>query len=595
MKLQSGHAPTLEVLTQTLTVFGRLGTRLAAILRTDDHRRVTKITINPNGYGDWRDFFLDYSALNLVKKFPGLKLPGVNPRSAAIQKFRESETLCHDTNFLFAHPSQIPHDARVLLARARREIRRVLGVFSWDDTLPYLSHGPGATYRTRRVVGHPWYKFGDIKPTVTGDCLTLHSAFSKWSVLWDDFQRENAVDIDVVGGSKVTTVPKDAKIDRVIAVEPLLNMFYQKGIGGLIRSRLSKSGCDLNDQTTNQRFALVGSLGFSLATLDLSSASDTISRGLVEYLLPDDWLSALNITRSHFTEIDGERIFLQKFSSMGNGFTFELESLIFLALGRAVCSGTESVVSVYGDDIIIDSSKAHELIWLLRVCGFSTNTEKTFISGPFRESCGKHYFLGHDVTPIYVKSNIESQERYLWYLNSLKRLAHRLLGVGFGCHSKLEPIYTLVYGKLNPRMRSLSIPEGFGDGGVVRDFDEVSPTPKRLGAWVEGYSTQHVTRIFERKTRNGPQSILHSLFSLGFPKAKRWTSREVARAVLLEKSEGHLSRDSWLTLTRFTSVLDHLRPEMGSDGSLPLLKYKCRVVKLDVTRWSGLGPWVNPT
>lgn len=581
MKSTNSHAPTLEILTQTLTALGRLGKRLARIIQEEDHRRLTTVTINPKGYRDWRDFFVDYSCLNLVKKYPFLRLPGVNPKSVAEEKFRKSETRCREVNFMFSHPSQIPHSARPLLVRARREVRRILGVFSLDDIVPYLSHGPGATYRTRKAVGHPWYKFGDLTPTVTGECLTLHNIFTRYSGLWDNIHKENGIDPKVVAGSKVTTVPKDAKCDRIIAIEPLLNMFYQKGIGGLMRSRLRKAGCNLNDQTTNQGFAKVGSMTDSLATIDLSSASDSVSRGLVEYLLPPDWLQFLNATRSNYTTFSGETLFLQKYSSMGNGFTFELESLIFLALCRAVASSKENVISVYGDDIIVSRELAPSLIELLNVCGFTTNIEKTFLDGPFRESCGKHYFLGHDVTPLYVKADIQSEDRYLWYLNSIRRLSFRLLGLGYGCCDRLKPVYTFVYQRLRPMTKTLSIPEGFGDGGVVRDFDECSPRPKPQKGQVEGFTTRHLTRVYAGFKPTGFQQLLVSLFNLGF-------SREGCGCLECDDVARYFPKGDTVH-RRFTllSLKDDIPLEV------PLQKYKWRVSKLSVPRWPCLGPWVS--
>jgi hypothetical protein len=564
MKSTYRHAPTLEILSLTLTEFGRLGNQIARVLCGRDHRKAVAVTINPKGYSDWRDFLLDYAALNLVKKYPYLQLPGVNPQVVAIDKFFKSETRCHQVNKMFTRPSSIPHDAMVLLTIARREIRRILGKFCLDDIVPFLSHGPGATFGSRKDRGHPWYKFGDLKPTVTGECLALHNIFIKYCELWGNIHNENGIDPLIVSGSKLSTVPKDARCDRIIAIEPLLNMFYQKGIGGLMRSRLRRNGCNLNDQTINQSLALEGSKTNKVATIDLSSASDSVSRGLVEFLLPPDWLQFMNATRSNYTLYQGEKHFLQKYSSMGNGFTFELESLIFLALCRAISrsSSKESVISVYGDDIIVDSDMVPEVIRLLEICGFATNVEKTFTDGPFRESCGKHYFLGHDVTPLYVKADIHTQDRYLWYLNSIRRLSHRLLGVGFGCDSRLQKLYLVIYSLLDPKYRSLSIPEGFGDGGVVRDFDECTPRPKAQHSWVEGYTTRHLVRVFRGFVPYGTPQLLVSMFNL------------LRKRPFIE-----------------TSLC------VRAEDEIPLLiqqkRYRWVVSQLSIPRWPGLGPWVS--
>jgi hypothetical protein len=113
------------------------------------------------------------------------------------------------------------------------------------------------------------------------------------------------------------------------------------------------------------------------------------------------------------------------FSSMGNGFTFELESLIFWALSKATAyfTGTSGVISVYGDDIICPTGMAQDLIWILSVFGFQTNRDKSFTEGPFRESCGGHYHSGFDVTPFYLRKPIESLLDIIHMANSLRKWA----------------------------------------------------------------------------------------------------------------------------------------------------------------------------
>jgi hypothetical protein len=210
-------------------------------------------------------------------------------------------------------------------------------------------------------------------------------------------------------------VPKDAKIHRSIVVEPALNSMVQRGIGRLLKEKLRSQGVDLYDQTRNQRLARVGSLDGSLATIDLSSASDTLSRELVYELLPLDWAIFLNYSRTSEVKYKGNLIQLEKWSSMGNGYTFELESMIFYALAFGVCRDlglpTQSI-SVYGDDIIVPVEAYTRLRRVLEFCGFTVNNQKSFYSGPFRESCGKDYLSGIDVRPIYVKDLLTYRDLY---------------------------------------------------------------------------------------------------------------------------------------------------------------------------------------
>ncbi len=230
-----------------------------------------------------------------------------------------------------------------------------------------------------------------------------------------------------VRGNVMFTVPKKTDIDRVACKEPDINMFIQKGIGDFFRNRLRRVGINLNDQSNNRKLARIGSIDQSLATLDLSSASDSISSVLVMELLPEAWHTVLDAVRCHVTIIDGEEHVNEMFSSMGNGFTFELESLLFYAIAKTVnyCRGYRGIVSVYGDDIIVPTGSYQDLVWTLEFLGFSVNPDKSFSEGSFRESCGGHYDDGCDITPFYVKSPIVRLTDVMHLANSLRAWGDR--------------------------------------------------------------------------------------------------------------------------------------------------------------------------
>jgi hypothetical protein len=226
----------------------------------------------------------------------------------------------------------------------------------------------------------------------------------------------------------IETVPKNAKTHRVIAKEPRANGFLQKGVGAYIRSRLKRVGINLDDQTQNQIGAFLA-YDKGLATLDLKAASDSMPIELVFELLPVDWALALNDLRSHQAKMpDGQTITLNKFSSMGNGFTFELETLIFWAITSSVKSlrmSSGADVLIYGDDIICPAEIAGDVIESLAFVGFQTNKEKSFFEGNFYESCGRHFFKSKEVTPIYQKQPISSEVETLRMGNRIMRLAYR--------------------------------------------------------------------------------------------------------------------------------------------------------------------------
>jgi hypothetical protein len=228
-------------------------------------------------------------------------------------------------------------------------------------------------------------------------------------------------------------VPKKSDIDRVACKEPEINVLLQKSVGNHIRRRLAnwRYGQNLNDQTVNQELARRG-VEERLATIDLSSASDSITRQLIINLLPFEWWSLLDDLRVKSTVLpDGSLHEMEMFSTMGNGFTFELESLLFYAITRTVCrlSGIKGRISVFGDDIIAPIAVVRRLSRVFHYFGFTMNPKKTHFSGLFRESCGKHYYGGFDVSPFYIRREVQQLPDLINLLNQVLEWDGR----GWGC------------------------------------------------------------------------------------------------------------------------------------------------------------------
>ena len=172
----------------------------------------------------------------------------------------------------------------------------------------------------------------------------------------------------------------------------------------MIRRRLQRFGqLTPTAQFKARDLARRGSETGLLATLDLKGASDSVSVALCELLLPPDWFEHLVNTRSQIGTVEGRVVPYAKLSSMGNGYTFELETLIFYALSCTHSGIGNKWTHVYGDDIIVTSDLAEPLALTLAEVGFDLNSDKSFWNGPFRESCGGHYWNGRDVTPFYLK------------------------------------------------------------------------------------------------------------------------------------------------------------------------------------------------
>lgn len=209
--------------------------------------------------------------------------------------------------------------------------------------------------------------------------------------------------------NKLSFVPKKFNISRVIASEPLLSGLLQKAYGDWIAGRLLKClNIDLGLQEVNSEMAREGSLDDvdGYVTIDLADASGSIGFELTRTHFPEDWFLALDRARSHSWSVDGKTSTpYESFVSMGNGFCFPLQTLLFAAVcvACARAKGEKPDYRVYGDDIIVRKSVGALVIRVLRRMGFRTNSEKTYIDGPFRESCGKDWWLGQDVRPVYVR------------------------------------------------------------------------------------------------------------------------------------------------------------------------------------------------
>lgn len=388
------------------------------------------------------------------------------------ERFHEAETLCRETNQAFRN-GRMNSDPFWVKVYAR--IRDLLGEFSWDECAKGFGHGPGGTTRLTRAEAFAAYKYSGIPESTSGNASLARSAI-RFKPLWEQSVRtfgEVSGDlIQVVPGNRIITVPKSYKTDRTIAKEPCMNIYIQKGIGRVIRNRLLRVGVTLNDQSRNQWSAYQGSIDGSLATIDLSMASDTLAFELVSFLLPNDWWWACEQARSPVGTLDsGSVIHYQKFSSMGNGYTFELESLIFWAICQTVCcrygNELERRVRVYGDDLVVPTEHCQEVLARLHQAGFKPNEGKTFLSGPYRESCGKHYFQGNDVTPFYIRRPVRKLDRLFLVHNNLRRYSDR---TGALCAELLKTLRCLAPAS----WRDPRLPDGFGDGAFIGDVDELS-------------------------------------------------------------------------------------------------------------------------
>jgi hypothetical protein len=226
--------------------------------------------------------------------------------------------------------------------------------------------------------------------------------------------------------SKMSMVPKTAKSPRLIAAEPVAHQWCQQIVWNWLRRQIkSLFGSDFIDfrrQDLSGNMVLSASRSRKLATVDLSDASDRLSCWNVERMFRcnPSLLSCLHAARTRHLKIDnldGSSSFikLKKFATQGTATTFPVQSLVFLIIGLAACMTDEKVdlrrikkhryhVRTYGDDIIIPTYGYARLIRIMDLLQLKVNTEKSYVTGNYRESCGVDGFMGDDVTPVCPKT-----------------------------------------------------------------------------------------------------------------------------------------------------------------------------------------------
>lgn len=256
--------------------------------------------------------------------------------------------------------------------------------------------------------------------------------------------------------SRLIAVPKTAKGPRLIAAEPTAHQWCQQFIKRFLEERLlglfGENFISFRNQGLSQVLVSKASQDKSLATVDLSSASDRLTCWVIEraFRRNKPLLDALHATRTRWVcdEVDKTsppNYFVpKKFASQGTAVTFPVQSIIFLIVALTACgfeaNGPEDFfcnngyiaksigrfrnkVRVFGDDIIIPVHGYDSLVRLLHSLGLKVNLTKSFVKGHFRESCGMDCFKGVNVTPIKTTklkaTGPQSRQSLIDYSNNL--------------------------------------------------------------------------------------------------------------------------------------------------------------------------------
>jgi len=480
----------------------------------------------------------DHQSISFLRKMP-FEIQGVDREASAWVLFLQAEEQCRKTNQRIRScldRGVFPPRVGQVVGLAQHKISKWLRNFDARSWALRCRFGPGADALNKGMRVSGYHKLSRLSSTkdfaegaqalvkshpvwqrvLTGgqpeDPFSVCPASDNGSPLTEStctldqageaqpLQAVTPVDVpmNIVAGNQVTFVPKTALIDRSIAIEPGMNIFAQLGIGALLRSRLKHAGLNLNAQEPNQLLAYYGSKNGKVATIDLSSASDTIARELVRLLLPDHWFTPMDWCRSkkgtYVSRTSGEssEFWYEKFSSMGNGFTFELESLIFYSLALScteILGESKGLCRAYGDDIAIPTSVVALLEEVLSFCGFSVNPRKSFSVGCFRESCGADFFNGVNVRPYFQKEFCTDARSHYRLANGIRRTAYRR-NLGYGCDAKFRSLWVHVASRLPDSLRDIRVPgrpikfltESWcdvesGDGGLLSNLDEALSSP----------------------------------------------------------------------------------------------------------------------
>lgn len=451
---------------------------LAINLRYGEWGWISSVETDPRLYLDAQSYARDAAASAFLKKLAELP-SGVDKRAAAVEKWRQGERDCYWANerlCRYLPENRLFDDRCDTISSFLDDVRKI--ILSWigygpnDESIGRF--GPGATYSDRGWKTTIPDKINS-DPVLTRDAIWY---LPQWlGTQWGAVHARRHGNFVFVPGNRYTTVPKTSRTDRSIASEPSINVFYQLALGRELRSRLrSRAGWDLDRaQEVHRQVAEASSVTREYATLDLSNASDTVCKNLVKILLPPRWFSALDDLRSKKTLIGGKWVMLEKFSSMGNGFTFELETLLFAAISCVVSRQVGHIgelaadVFVFGDDIIVKNDVSRPLKSVLEFLGFSLNAAKSYFSDePFRESCGGDYYSGKPVRPYYLKELPNGPQGYIALANGLSALFGRLALTGFACRRRA---WFSVLDQLPSRVRDCRGPQVLGDL-VIHDQEE---------------------------------------------------------------------------------------------------------------------------
>jgi hypothetical protein len=381
----------------------------------------------------------------LIKKFIGVTsntsaLTERERADAAELEFLASNERCRVYNETF-DPSTFNGFIAAVLGEVSVMLHNVfcdsVNSISLSNIAAFLRVGPGASSDVRDRLGTFWKL---MQGTISFSSVLVYQVYracthvSPLTHVAETTRRAMYGRHDFLNSlAQFLSVPKTGEKNRGICKQPSGNMVLQLSTHEILVRLLKRwFDCNLeNQQELNKNLAMLGSLeSFNMTTrtwnwctLDLSEASNFPSV-IVRYLFPVAVVQWLVLIRSTYIRVGKRTYEKHMLSTMGNGFTFSLMTLLLSAIVKVLYSFADlpeydtfanlhslgkkgdriKTWAVYGDDIIVDRRVYGPLIKVLSALGFMVNDKKSFSEGPFRESCGGDYYHGYDVRPVFCQS-----------------------------------------------------------------------------------------------------------------------------------------------------------------------------------------------
>ncbi len=322
-----------------------------------------------------------------------------------------------------------------------------------DELIP--KHGPGST--AERLLGNAKFDQSEWPERLDSVFPFGEYAIPNWRYYYQ-LDHVKFLEPDAERPVRVISVPKTLKTPRIIAIEPTCMQYMQQAllnplvellesevVDGFATENLAYSFLGFTDQHPNRELASRASLDRSLATLDLSEASDRVLNKLVIDLLHrnplfSEAVQATRSTRACVPLRNGSvTVNLEKFASMGSALCFPMEAMVFLTLTflaiekelaepltPKIVKSLRGKIRVYGDDIIVPTEYVSSVIDCLHAFGAKVNVNKSFWNGNFRESCGGDYYASHDVTPVRCRNKFPRNRHDVSEVISLVELRNHM-------------------------------------------------------------------------------------------------------------------------------------------------------------------------